>query len=216
MKFMVCEEIKDPPATTTGPSELETLKIEHQKLLEKLKGLDAKPQVPIEDPSLADKAKIERERLDKEKGSVKEIEDALKFSLQAPEWLKTNAPLLPKNIADIFTAADKETYRNTIEKSNAIKSGIIQEFFAIQTNLDLLTGSQKIALEEFKKLTKDVKETKAKELYDSLFEPTFEMMKKIERAKEISRGGVTPSDAESAYKQRMAEISQKQFLGAKK
>lgn len=201
----------------TPNEELEKLKAENLKLMEKLKSLETKPPVPPnEDPTLADKARLERERIEKEKGSVKEIEDALKFSLQAPEWLKTNAPLLPKNIEGIFQAAEKENYSNSIAKSNAIKSGIIQEFFAIQTNLDLLTGPQKIALEDFKKLTKDVKETKAKELYDSIFEPTFEMMKKIERAKQISKGGGTPSDAESAYRARMAEISQKQFLGAKK
>lgn len=216
--WMILMDENKPPEGAGGGGgasiELDALKLEHQKLVDKLKSLEIKP-TELDHKSLAEKARIEREKSEKLNFETKNLESALRFSMGSPDWLKTNAALLPKNIDGIFKAADQENYANPIEKSNAIRSGIIQEFFSIQTNLDLLTENQKIGLEEFKKLTKDVKESKAKDFYDQVFEPTFENLKRLEKAKQVSKGLGNPSDAESIYRKRMTDLSQKQFLKGK-
>jgi len=167
------------------------------------------------DDDLAEKARKEREASDKAGQNQKQLESALSFSLKSKDWLKDNAPLLPKTIPGIFEAASKENYSNAIEKDNAIKCGIVSEFFAVQENVDLLTASQRSALEDFNKLTKNVKQERAQLIYDTLFEPTFEMLKRVKKAEQLRKGVVEPSDAEAAYKAKMIGISRKHYLGEK-
>jgi len=102
-------------------------------------------------------AKAAKAKAEKEKSGVdsKALESAISFNMGSKDWLKTNASLLPKDIEGIFTAADKETYDNQVQKASAIKSGVIQTFFKIQENLDLLTPAQKVNLEDWLKLTRE-------------------------------------------------------------
>lgn len=168
------------------------------------------------DDDLASKAAKQREIQEKQTADSKSLEAALKFALGAPDWLKTNASLLPKTVEGIFQAADKEVYSNSVEKANAIKVGIVSEFFAQQANLDLLTESQKNALEEFRKLTKTVKQERVAQVYDSIFEPTFEMLKRIKKAEAVSKGHSSPNDAQAAHKEKMIAASRKHYLREKK
>ena len=169
-----------------------------------------------DDPDLGDKAKKEREAKEKSAADTKAIEAALKFALGARDWIKTNASLLPKDIAGIFDAADKETYENAVEKDAAIKSAVVQEFFKLQANLDLLTPSQKSALEDFLKLTKNGKQEKARTMYEQIFEPTFEMLKRLKKAEQLGKDGhASASDMETAYKNRMMNMSKKHYMGEK-
>ena len=167
------------------------------------------------DPDLADKAAKKREADEKAKADTKRLEAAVQFIYGAKDWLKTNAPLLPKTIQGIFDQAEKENYGSTAEKEQAIKVGIISEFFSTQDNLDLLTASQKVAIENFKKLTKTDKHERVVEIYDTIFEPTFETLKKVKRAEEVGRGHSTPSDVAAAYKDRLIKGSRKHYLGEK-
>jgi hypothetical protein len=165
-----------------------------------------------DDPDLADKAKKDREAKEKAEAATKDIETALKFSLGARDWLKTNASILPKDIVGIFDAADKENYATAIEKNAAIKSSVVQEFFKLQANLDLLTPSQKSALEDFLKLTKTGKQEKAQLIYDQVFEPTFEMLKRIKKAEQLGQAGhASPTEVENAYRDRMMKMSKKHY-----
>lgn len=165
-----------------------------------------------DDTELAEKVRKEREAKDKLKADGKVLENAIKFDVQGPEWLKTNASLLPKSVEGLFAQAEKENYDSAIEKTNAIKSSIVTEFFAVQANLDLLTDAQKISLAEFKALTKTDKQARVQAIYDQIFEPTFESLKKIKRAEEKSKGLAESSDFETAYKNKMMAISRKHFL----
>ncbi len=211
---------------TDAGKELSDLKASHAKLLERLDAMEKKGKGKAKDEDdesdddegdgLGEKAKRAREAKEKTEAGTKQIESALKFSLGAPAWLKDNASLLPKDIEGIFTEAEKEKYESAIEKDGAIKSAVIQSFFKVQSNLDLLTDHQKIALEDFLKLTKNGKQEKAQGLYDQIFDPTFEMLKRIKKAEQLSKGGQsTPNDGEAAYRDRLMKLSRKHYLNEK-
>lgn len=168
-----------------------------------------------DDQSLADKARMQRESEEKRAGESKHLEAALAFNMGAKEWQKTNASLLPKTIEGIFVQAEKENYASAIEKANAIKVGIISEFFAQQSNLDLLTPGLKSALEDFQKLTKNVKQERAPQIWDAVLEPAMEMLKRTKKAEQLNRGLGNPSDAEESYKQKLMKGSRTHYLGEK-
>lgn len=174
------------------------------------------PPKKEDDPDLADKARKEREAAEKKTAESKSMESALSFNLQTKDFLKNNATLLPKSIEGILAQAEKETYDSALDKSAAIKVGIVSEYFAQQDNLDLLTASQKSSLEEFLKLSKTVKQERVNGIYDSIFEPTLESARRIKKAKAVQQGLADPSDNEDAYKKRMMELSRKHYLGEKK
>lgn len=171
---------------------------------------------PPDDKDLADKARIEREKKEKDSKHEKSLTAAITFNHASKDFVKANAGLLPKSVEGIFAAAEKETYDSAIEKSNAIKVGIVQEYFAVQANHDLLTASQKIELDEFLKLTKNGKQDRIENIYAMIFEPTIETARKIEKARQVNDGRKDQTDAEKAYTDRMKEIGQKHFLGDKK
>jgi len=185
--------------------------------LDKLKATPPpKNDPPQNDPDdLAKKAALQREADEKRAAGEKQLEGAINFLVSAPEWVKTNASLLPKGIDGILTQAEKENYGSKVEKANAIKVGIISEFFAVQANVDSLTNAQKVALEDFKKLTKDKKQEQAQQIFDQIFEPAFEGLKKVKRAELVAKGFKDESTGEQAYRDRLVKGARKHFLREK-
>jgi hypothetical protein len=165
---------------------------------------------------LATKAAAEAKKKEQSGADSKALESAIMFNTSSKDWLKTNTSLLPKDVEGIFSAAEKETYDNQVQKASAIKSGVIQTFFKVQENLDFLTAAQKSILEDWQKLTKNGKEEKAQQMFDSIFEPTFEMLKRIKKAQQVQIGGQRGADdAENAYKEKLMKSAQKHFMGVK-
>lgn len=187
---------------------------ENAALKLKIAEYEAKLKPPADDPDLLKKAKDQADADKKGKEYETNLERAIRFSHHAPEFIKTNQSLLPKNASDILSAADKETYSNAIEKDQAIKSGLIQSFFEVQSNVELLTAAQKIQLDDYLKLTKTGKQDKAQAVYDSIFEPTFEMLKRVKKAEAINKGFGAPGTDE-AYKNKLINGSKKHYLGEK-
>lgn len=176
---------------------------------------DPPPAKKEDDPSLADKARLEREKKEKDSKYESSLESALNFNIAGPEFLKSNAGLLPKSIEGIFQAAEKEKYDSAIQKANAIKVGVFSEFFAVQSNHDLLTGPQKKEVDEFLKLTKNVKEERIESIYAMVFEPSLETLRKVEKAKQLNNGQKNQTDAEKMLADRMMKMSKKHYLGEK-
>ena len=202
------------------PNELETLKTQNADLIKRLEALESRQPKPQDEgdnnnDSLANKTKQQREIQEKQNQDAKKLESALTFTLKSGDWLKTHAALLPKTIPQLFAQAEKENYSSSVEKAAAIKEGVVSEFFAVQENLDLLTDHQKIVLEDFKKLTKNERQIRVQEIFDSLFEPTFNTLKLMRKAEQLRNGHGDPSSAETAYKQKLVKISEKQYLGVK-
>lgn len=190
------------------------LRAENERLKASIKPPgDGKP--PKDDTELHERARREREASDKDQDKTRRLEEALKFNMRAPEFLKQNESLLPKDVADIFKQADKEKFGDAIEKDSAIKSGLIQSFFAVQANVDLLTPGQKASLDDYLKLTKTGKQDKAQAIYDMVFEPAFETLKRVKRAEALGKGYGGSSDAEAAYKTKLMNLSRKHYLGEK-
>lgn len=195
--------------------EIQALKDNNAKLMaeiEKLKG--GGPPPPPPDKDLRDKAKDLRDKDDKEKLNTRALESALKFQLNSENWLKQNATLLPKDVPDIFKAAEKENYDSALEKDSAIKAGIVKSFFSVQSNLDLLTPGLKTILDDYLKLTNNGKLEKAQHIYDTIFEPTFDTLKRVKRAEALNKG-YAPGSTDDAYKQKLMKLSKKHFLGEK-
>lgn len=207
----------DKTPTPDHAKEIADLKAQNAAILKTLEALTGKKREDDDkkEDDLSDKARKMRADDDKKADDTKNLEAALKFSLGAPEFLKTNASLLPKGIEDVFKAAEKETFSNAIEKDQAIKSGIIQRFFEVQSNMDLLTPGLKNQLEEYLKLTKTGKQEKAQAIYSSIFEPAFEMLKRVKKAEALGKGLGGASDAEAAYKNKLMGLSKKHYLGEK-
>lgn len=197
--------------------ELADLKAKYEAQEKELAALKSKgdPNPKPDDKSLAEKAEQERKAKEAKDLESKDLEAALKFNIGSKDFVKNNASLLPQNIQGIFDAAEKENYGSAVQKARAIKVGVVSEFFAQQGNLDLLTEHQKHSLEEFKKLTKDVKEERVQSIYDSIFEPTLETLRKVKKAEALQKGLAEPSDAEDAYKKRLILGSRKHHLGEK-
>lgn len=204
------------PKPDDGKGQIDELRSMNAKLMARLEALEGKQTPNPDDDDLAQKAAKERQQKEDEAKKSGKLEAALKFTMGAPEWLKTNESLLPKGVQGIFEQAEKENFANAVEKADSIKVGIVSEFFAVQENVDLLTESQKNTLAEFKKLTKNDKEEKVSSLFSSIFEPTFEMLKRLKKAEQVSKGLGTPSEKEDAYQKRMIELSQKKYGGTNK
>lgn len=169
------------------------------------------------DDDLAAKAAKEREAKEKQAGDTAKLEKAIRFTTGMADFVKTNASLLPKSLEGILAQAEKEKYENAIEKAAAVQVALVSEFFAQQSNLDLLTPPQKNALAEFQALTKNVKQERVQQVYDMVFEPAFEHLKAVTKAKQVRDGEVDPANAKAAYAKRMADLSKSKFIkkGAK-
>lgn len=203
----------DPkPAPAPAPDDKDK---EIAELKAKLAAYDKPKPDPVDDPSLAEKARLEAEKKEKAAAETKNMEKAVSFNLGAKAWLKENASLLPQNIAGIFEQAEKENFDTAHDKASTIKVNLVTEFFAQQSNLDLLTASQKQALAEFNKLTKNVKQERVQQIYDAIFEPTLETLRKVKKAEALQKGLAEPSDAEDAYKQKLIKMSRQHHLREK-
>ena len=201
--------------TPDPAKELADLKAKFEAQQKELEGYKAKPPKKEDDPDLATRAAKEREDKEKRDKDASEMESAIGFVMGSTKWLETNAALLPENIKEIFGQAEKEKYGSASEKAKDLKVGIVSEYFAKQSNLDLLTDGQKKKLAQFLDLTKNVKQERVNDVYESIFEPTLETARQIKKAQELQKG-LAPSDGKhDAYKKRLVDGSRKHHLREK-
>jgi hypothetical protein len=203
---------------TDSSKDIAALKEQNAALLARLDALEKgkdKDKDKNDDPSLADKAKKERENQDAQAASQKAMESAINFNISSKDFVKNNGSLLPKTIESIFVQAEKQNYDSAIQKANAIKAAIISEVFIVKDWVEHLTGPQKIEVENFLKLTNNGKQERVDNIYSMIFEPTLEMVRKIEKAKQLNNGAKNQTDGEKALAERMMKMSKKHYLGEK-
>lgn len=203
---------------TDSSKDIAALKEQNAALLARLDALEKgkdKDKDKNDDPSLADKAKKERENQDAQAASQKAMESAINFNISSKDFVKNNGSLLPKTIESIFVQAEKQNYDSAIQKANAIKAAIISEVFIVKDWVEHLTGPQKIEVENFLKLTNNGKQERVENIYSMIFEPTLEMVRKIEKAKQLNNGAKNQTDGEKALAERMMKLSKKHYLGEK-
>lgn len=167
-----------------------------------------------DDKTLNDKVEEER-RLKAEKGAnEKSLEAALRFNLESDKFIKENQSILPNEVADLFAAANKETFDSEVDKANATKAALIHSFFKVQANLDVLTSSQKSQVEDFLKLSAKGKAEEAHKLYRDVFEPAINMVKQVRKAEQVSkaRSGMADSpDYMKNYENKLIAHSRAKF-----
>lgn len=208
---------------TANPKAYESfmsLKAENEKLKTPPKKEDPPPKEDEEgeDEDLNDKARKAKEGKDKQGEETRKLEGALKFNLSASDFVKTHKDLLPSEVEDILKESDKEKYDSAIEKANALKAGMVKAFFAVQANLDFLTASHKTKIEDYFKLSKNGREEKAAAIFEDVFEPALETMKKVKKAEEVGKssgGFASGNKVENAYKEKLMNVSRKTHLGEK-
>lgn len=203
---------------TDSSKDIAALKEQNAALLARLDALEKgkdKDKDKNDDPSLADKAKKERENQDAQAASQKAMESAINFNISSKDFVKNNGSLLPKTIESIFVQAEKQNYDSAMQKANAIKAAIISEVFIVKDWVEHLTGPQKIEVENFLKLTNNGKQERVDNIYSMIFEPTLEMVRKIEKAKQLNNGAKNQTDGEKALAERMMKMSKKHYLGEK-
>ncbi len=196
--------------------ELNEFKTKYAELETKFNELSGKKV--SDDKDLNEKAKLLRDQNATDKNKQADLEKAITFSVTAKDWVKQNESLLPKEITEILAAADKDSFDSPVHKSNAIKAGIVKEFFSLQANMDLLTASHKNAVADYLKLTNTGREEKAPHVFENIFEPALEMMRRVKKAEDVGRtknGFGNPNDADNAYKQKMIAVSKKHYLQEK-
>ncbi len=171
-----------------------------------------------QDDGLRGKAAKNRRDQEDRKTETKRLEGALKFNLSLGDFMKSNGDLMPSEIQEILKTAEKEKYDSAIEKASAIKRAFVESFFAVAENVELLTTAQKAALDDYSKLTKNGKEAKAEVIFENLFEPALETLKKVKKAEELGKarsGFASGSKVEDQYKARLQAGSRKTYLGEK-
>lgn len=188
-------------------------KADHDALMARISKLESSGKPSDDDEDLDDKARKAREEKDKKLNNNKSLEASIEYNMSVQGWLEKNKPLLPKDISEIYETASNEKYDSAIEKANALKSGIMKRFFQEQANTDLLTKAQKNQLDDWLGLTNNGRQEKAQNIYDMIFEPAFENMKRTKKADALKNGRGDGSDSE--YKSRLTELSRKHYLGEK-
>ncbi len=159
---------------------------------------------------LRDKVRKEKEASEGKATEIKAIERALGFNMGVANFVKDNVDVLPSEFGDLLKAAEKEKFDNAAEKAGTVKASFIQAFFSIQSNVDMLTASQKSSLDDYLKLTKSGKEQKADSIYENIFEPTLEMLKRLKKAEELGKarsGFASSNTVMDGYKARLINAS---------
>lgn len=172
-----------------------------------------------DEEDLREKVRKQKEGKVAKETETRALEKAIGFNMGVDKFITDHADILPPEFTDLLATAKKETYDSQAEKASAIQSAFIQAFFAVQAHVDLLTTSQKAALDGYSKLTKSGKEQKARELYENLFEPALETLKKVKKAEELGKarsGFATSSKVEDGYKQKLIDGSRAMYLNKKK
>lgn len=212
----------NPPTNPAAPTaeQYAALREENEKIKAKMEEFEKRfgPKDPPEKPDLITQQQKEKETAEEKAKETKTLTEAIKFNMAIDDFVKTNEKLLPPEIADIVKLSNKEKYDSEQAKSNALKASIIQSFFKVQANIDVLTNSQRSTIDYYLTLTKNGKEEKAAEIYENILEPRLHVMREIKKAQEVSlanKGYGQPTAEHDSYKARLLKASRETHLGIK-
>lgn len=218
------------PMTPEEQTAFDAMKSENEKNKKELDELKNKPAPKGKDKEgdeedenddeedLSDKANKKKKKDDESKASSAKLETALTFNVGLKNWMIEQKDFLPEEITTIVNLAEKEIYDSAIQKANDIKASIIKEFFLVQANLDLLTEPHKKKLDLFNKMSKAGRQEKAEDVWENVFEPTFETLKKVTKAGQLNRSPGSYNSRnpiDESYKQKLMKGSKAAYLGEK-
>lgn len=154
--------------------------------------------------SIADEAIKRLENEKKEKEETSEIEDAIKFNLSISEFVSKNKNILPDETENIIKTAEERNFKNSSEKANAIRKGIIEAFVKYKENVEKLPQSIQAEVARFNSFTEREKEAQSKRFW-SIVEVGAEYKILSRKAEQLQNNGGHGAAENSAFEQRFLE-----------
>lgn len=154
--------------------------------------------------SIADEAIKRLENEKKEKEETAEIEDAIKFNLSISEFVSKNKNILPDETENIIKTAEERNFKNSSEKANAIRKGIIEAFIKYKENVEKLPQSIQAEVARFNSFTEREKEAQSKRFW-SIVEVGAEYKILSRKAEQLQNNGGHGAAENSAFEQRFLE-----------
>lgn len=154
--------------------------------------------------SIADEAIKRLENEKKEKEETAEIEDAIKFNLSISEFVSKNKNILPDETENIIKTAEERNFKNSSEKANAIRKGIIEAFIKYKENVEKLPQSIQAEVARFNSFTEREKEAQSKRFW-SIVEVGAEYKILSRKAEQLQNNGGYGAAENSAFEQRFLE-----------
>lgn len=154
--------------------------------------------------SIADEAIKRLENEKKEKEETAEIEDAIKFNLSISEFVSKNKNILPDETENIIKTAEERNFKNSSEKANAIRKGIIEAFVKYKENVEKLPQSIQAEVARFNSFTEREKEAQSKRFW-SIVEVGAEYKILSRKAEQLQNNGGYGAAENSAFEQRFLE-----------
>lgn len=154
--------------------------------------------------SIADEAIKRLENEKKEKEETSDIEDAIKFNLSISEFVSKNKNILPDETENIIKTAEERNFKNSSEKANAIRKGIIEAFVKYKENVETLPQSIQAEVARFNSFTEREKEAQSKRFW-SIVEVGAEYKILSRKAEQLQNNGGHGAAENSAFEQRFLE-----------
>lgn len=154
--------------------------------------------------SIADEAIKRLEHEKKEKEETAEIEDAIKFNLSISEFVSKNKNILPDETENIIKTAEEKNFKNSSEKANAIRKGIIEAFIKYKENVEKLPQSIQAEVARFNSFTEREKEAQSKRFW-SIVEVGAEYKILSRKAEQLQNNGGYGAAENSAFEQRFLD-----------
>lgn len=154
--------------------------------------------------SIADEAIKRLESEKKEKEETAEIEDAIKFNLSISEFVSKNKNILPDETENIIKTAEERNFKNSSEKANAIRKGIIEAFVKYKENVEKLPQSIQAEVARFNSFTEREKEAQSKRFW-SIVEVGAEYKILSRKAEQLQNNGGYGAAENSAFEQRFLD-----------
>lgn len=154
--------------------------------------------------SIADEAIKRLKNEKKEKEETAEIEDAIKFNLSISEFVSKNKNILPDETENIIKTAEERNFKNSSEKANAIRKGIIEAFVKYKENVEKLPQSIQAEVARFNSFTEREKEAQSKRFW-SIVEVGAEYKILSRKAEQLQNNGGYGAAENSAFEQRFLE-----------
>lgn len=154
--------------------------------------------------SIADEAIRRLENEKKEKEETSEIEEAIKFNLSISEFVSKNKNILPDETENIIKTAEERNFKNSSEKANAIRKGIIEAFVKYKENVETLPQSIQAEVARFNSFTEREKEAQSKRFW-SIVEVGAEYKILSRKAEQLQNNGGHGAAENSAFEQRFLE-----------
>lgn len=158
--------------------------------------------------SIADEAIKRLESEKKEKEETAEIEDAIKFNLSISEFVSKNKNILPDETENIIKTAEERNFKNSSEKANAIRKGIIEAFIKYKENIEKLPQSIQAEVARFNSFTEREKEAQSKRFW-SIVEVGAEYKILSRKAEQLQNNGGISTAENSAFEQRFLDLGKK-------